>query len=234
LQTSVPSRSFDEDDAVEAVIHGSMLDRMRVGLGALGSLVRDPNDTEQIFVFAVALDKDHIPAVLFRFLCEPGGLELLHEKPAIDASTVDLHALRALPEGTLGHAYARHMMDEELDADLFRAPPGLPPVIAYFAQRFRQTHDVWHVLTGYATDVAGEIALQAFCHGQLGTPAPALAAITGSLQCALTDPRVPRMAWNAYQRGKRARFLLAVRWEDLWATQLDTLRKWFDIVSEAP
>ena len=36
------------------------------------------------------------------------------------------------------------------------------PRAAYLAQRMRQTHDIWHVLTGYATDVAGEVQLQAF------------------------------------------------------------------------
>lgn len=192
----------EEREAVNAVLYGTRLDRMRAGARALGRLLRDPNDTAQIFVFAVALDRGEIPNVLLRLLCEPGGLELLHDKPALDAN---------------------------LDADLFQAPPDLPPVIAYFAQRFRQTHDVWHVLSGCGIDVPGEIALQAFCHGQLGTPAPALAAIVGSVRYGLGDPSVARRSWDAYRRGKRARFLLAVRWEALWAEPLDALRARFCI-----
>lgn len=219
----------NENDAVEAVIRGTALDRWHVGLQALRTLMHDPEDTKQIFVLAVALDKDHIPGVLFRFLCEPGGLELLRDQPALDVGTIDLERLAALPEGTLGRAYAEHLMALELDPDLFQAPPALPPAVAYFAQRFRQTHDVWHVLTGYAPDVAGEIALQAFCHGQLGTPAPALAAITGSIQYGLTDPRVALRAWDAYRRGRQASFLLAVRWEDHWSEPLDALRERFGI-----
>jgi ubiquinone biosynthesis protein COQ4 len=220
---------FEERDAVDAVLHGSTFDRLRVGLGALGALFRDADDTGQIFVLAVALDRDHIPGVFLRFLCEPGGLELLRDRPTIDGSTVDLPALRALPPGTLGHAYAQLLTENRLDADIFQAPPGLPVAVAYFAQRFRQTHDIWHVLTGYATDVPGEIALQAFCHGQLGTPAPALAALGGCVRFGLGDPRVARRAWDGYRRGKRARFLLSVRWEELWAEPLDALRVRFDI-----
>lgn len=219
----------EEREAVNAVLYGTRLDRMRAGARALGRLLRDPNDTAQIFVFAVALDRGEIPNVLLRLLCEPGGLELLHDKPALDATTVDTATLAALPENTFGHAYARHMLDANLDADLFQAPPDLPPVIAYFAQRFRQTHDVWHVLSGCGIDVPGEIALQAFCHGQLGTPAPALAAIVGSVRYGLGDPSVARRSWDAYRRGKRARFLLAVRWEALWAEPLDALRARFCI-----
>jgi ubiquinone biosynthesis protein COQ4 len=228
MSTPAPM-TIDEQAAIDAVLYGSTLDRMHVGLRALHNLMRDPEDTLQIFVLAVALDKDHIPGVLFRFLCEPGGLELLQDQPAIDASTIDLQALAALPEGTLGHTYAHHLMEHDLDPDLFQAPPALPPAVAYFAQRFRQCHDVWHVLTGYEANVAGEIALQAFCHGQLGTPAPALAAITGSLQRSLSEPLVALRAWDAYQRGKRARFLLSVRWEELWDVPLHELRRRFHI-----
>jgi ubiquinone biosynthesis protein COQ4 len=219
----------DEADAVHAILHGSRVDRARVALGALRCLVRDPNDTQKIFVLAVALDRDHIPAALTRFLSEPGGLELLRDMPALDSSTLDLDALGRCAPGTLGHAYAAHLREGELDTDIFRAPPGLPLAIAYFAQRFRQCHDVWHVLTGYAPDVRGEVLLQAFTHGQLGTPAPRLAAVVGALQWARVHPALPLEAYRAYRRGKAAKFLLAVRWEDLWNEPLDGLRARLDI-----
>lgn len=214
----------DERDAVHAILHGTRVERARVALGALRCLMRDPNDTQKIFVLAVALDRDHIPAALTRFLSEPGGLELLRDMPALDSSTLDLDALGRCAQGTLGHAYATHLRDGALDMDIFRAPPGLPLAIAYFAQRFRQCHDVWHVLTGYAPDVRGEILLQAFTHGQLGTPAPRLAAVVGALQWARVYPALPLEAYRAYRRGRAAQFLLAVRWEDLWNEPLDRLR----------
>ncbi len=218
------SSDLDEADAVHAILHGSRFDRARVALGALGSLVRDPDDTQKIFVLAVALDRDHIPAALTRFLCEPEGLDLLREMPVLDSSTIDIEALGRCAPGTLGRAYAEHVKDWKLDTDIFRAPPGLPEAIAYFAQRFRQCHDIWHVLTGYAPDVRGEILLQAFTHGQLGTPAPRLAAVVGAMRWAHVHGALPRDAYWAYRRGKAARFLLAVRWEKLWDEPLHELR----------
>lgn len=214
----------DEADAVHAILHGSNMDRARVALGALARLVRDPNDTAQIFVLAVALDRDHVPAALTRFLCEPGGLDLMRDMPVLDSSTLDFGALSRCAVGTLGHAYAKHVLDGALDPDIFQAPPGLPTAIAYFAQRFRQSHDIWHVLTGYAPDVRGEILLQAFTHGQLGTPAPRLAAVVGCMQWLRSYPSLPRAAYAAYRRGKEARFLLSMRWEDHWEEPLEALR----------
>jgi ubiquinone biosynthesis protein COQ4 len=223
--------NVDEADAVHAILHGSPFDRARVALGALGSLVRDPDDTQKIFVLAVALDRDHIPAALTRFLCEPEGLDLLREMPVLDSTSLDFDALGRCAPGTLGRAYAEHVREWKLDTDIFRAPPGLPLAIAYFAQRFRQCHDIWHVLTGYAPDVRGEILLQAFTHGQLGTPAPRIAAVVGAVRWVHAHPMLPRDAYRAYLRGKSARFLLAVRWENLWDEPLHELRTRLDLGS---
>lgn len=101
----------------------------------------------------------------------------------------------------------------------------MPLAIAYLAQRLRQSHDIWHVLTGYGVDVPGEAALQAFTYGQLKTPAPALTAFAGAVICLRRGflRALPAM-YRALRRGKRASFLLAVRWEDHWADSLASLR----------
>lgn len=156
----------------------------------------------------------------------------MRAQPAIDSTTVDFAALSALPPDTLGHRYARHMRENQLDPDLFLSPPGAPPGIDYFAQRLRQTHDIWHVLTGYAADLPGEVALQAFAFGQFGTPAPGLTALFGTLRCSLANPLAAKDAWKAYRRGKRAAFLLVVRWEDHWAEPVASLRARFGIDPE--
>jgi ubiquinone biosynthesis protein COQ4 len=224
--------TMTERDAVAIAIHGSALERMRVGFGALLQLARTPQDTRLAFVIGAILDRNHIAKPFFRFMIDPGGFALMRTQPAIDSTTVDFAALSALPPDTLGHHYARHMRDNELDPDLFLSPPGAPPGIDYFAQRLRQTHDIWHVLTGYAADLPGEVALQAFAFGQFGTPAPGLTALFGTLRCSLTRPLAAKDAWTAYRRGKRAAFLLVVRWEDHWAEPVTSLRARFGIAPE--
>lgn len=65
---------------------------------------------------------------------------------------VDMSSLRALPQGSLGHAWAKHLDDTGLDPFL-QGPRRL------------QLHDGLHVLTGYGTDPVGEAELQAFLIG---------------------------------------------------------------------
>ncbi|MFO0741691.1 MAG: Coq4 family protein [Labilithrix sp.] len=223
-----------ERAAVELAIHGRWLERWRVGLHALWRLTRDPDDTRQAFIVGAVLDRNHIAKPFLRFMMDPGGFDLMRDQPAIDSTTVDFDALAALPEGTLGHGYARHMRDNALDPDLFLSPPGAPPGIGYFAQRLRQTHDIWHVLTGLGADLPGEIALQAFMFGQFGTPAPFFTAFAGTFLCMLEDPLAARDIWRAYRRGRRAKPLLVVRWEEHWEEPVGELRARYGIEADPP
>ncbi|NJN23330.1 MAG: hypothetical protein HC810_01565 [Acaryochloridaceae cyanobacterium RL_2_7] len=79
---------------------------------------------------------------------------------------VDLEALRQLPEGTLGHAYAQHMQENgiyplvispDLQAEAHQDP---------FALRYTATHDIFHVLLGFDTSYAGEMGVFAFTVAQ--------------------------------------------------------------------
>ena len=79
---------------------------------------------------------------------------------------VDMAALRRLPDGTLGREYARQMDRGGLQ------PLAVSPAVKRrfaddpYALRYTTTHDLFHVLTGFSTTLAGEIGLFAFMVGQ--------------------------------------------------------------------
>ena len=88
-------------------------------------------------------------------------------------------------------------------------------------------------LTGFGTDVAGELGLQAFYSAQLPGPLPFAILSAGLLNTmffAIPD-RSRRMDAIAtgWERGKRARPLFGVRWSDHWTTPLSELRQQFNI-----
>jgi ubiquinone biosynthesis protein COQ4 len=172
---------MDEARAVRIALEGSRFARLRLALGALVRLLRNPDDTVEVFFLGIAVNAPQLPALMGRMASDAKGLALLCERPTIDSSTVDWQRLRALPSSTLGGAYARYLDDNKLDPDLFQPPPALPEVPRWVAQRIRQTHDIWHVLAGYAPDVEGELALQAFTYAQLGAPSARIIAVLGTL-----------------------------------------------------
>lgn len=224
--SSAPSRSsFDEAYAVRVALSESPLERLAVGARALMSLLRNPDDTRNVFVLGMVANGPAFPRMFLRFAISDEGDRLLRERPSIDAAHIERAALRALPEDTLGGAYARYLDDNGLDPDLFDAPPGLTPIVAYVSKRARQTHDIWHVLTGYRPDIAGELALQAFSFAQTGMPSAALIATFGSLRFAPKKPGIVPMAFDGFLRGKQATYLLTVPWEQMWTRKLDDVRR---------
>lgn len=227
-QATTPDMSestADEAAAARIALSGSALERARTATSAMRALLRNPDDTRQALVLSLALNRRAFPGFMARFLATEEGLALLTERPSIDTAHVDYGRLRALPAGTLGREYARYLDDNNLDPDLFHAPPGLPPALAYISQRLRQSHDVWHVLTGYQPDVPGEVALQAFTYAQTSAPASGLIAVAGALRWSRRSRGLVRETIRGYRRGKRAQFLGSVRWERHWERPLADVRR---------
>lgn len=222
VSTGMSAGWMDERRAIEIAMTGSTWAKLRVAFGSLRRLLENPDDTVEVFFLGIAVNAPRLPAFLGRIAADERGLALLSERPTIDSRTVDWDKLRALPDTTLGGAYVRYLDDNGLDPDLFQPPPGLPVVPQWVAQRIRQTHDIWHVLTGYAPDVPGEIALQAFTYAQLRMPSAWLIAVFGTL---LKAPRSARAVFEGFARGEKAAFLPVIRFEDMWERDLDEVRR---------
>jgi len=146
----------------------------------------------------------------------------------------DIEALAKLPADTLGGAYGRHMLSNHLRADFYENAPARHRM-HYLRLRIRQTHDIWHVLTGLGTDEFDEVALQAFYSGQFPNSTGAIIAVAAFLKSILRgrfDELGKHMESFAegYCAGKRSGSLIAVKWEELWGEKLDTLRARFRIV----
>jgi ubiquinone biosynthesis protein COQ4 len=213
---------MNEAEAMRIAIHGTRAQRLWTGLKAFSKLLRNPDDTTQIFLMGIVLNAPMFPHLLLRMMTSDEGVRLVEERPLINTKTVDFDALRKLPASTLGGAYVRYLDENKLDPDLFKPPPGLPAVPRWVATRVRQTHDVWHALTGYGPDVPGELALQAFTYGQLGMPSAVMVATLGTLTRA---PRSMLDVARGYRRGKAAKFLPTVRFESMWQRPLEEVRR---------
>lgn len=61
----------------------------------------------------------------------------------------------------MGYIYARTMKDKGFDPDLYSHMTADTDA-SYVELRLSQTHDIWHLITGFDTSSAGEIGLQAF------------------------------------------------------------------------
>lgn len=198
-------------------------------------LARDPGATR--FVFVIGDAQDNIVESERRL----GRINDPFADPALEAlwqarfSTppYDLDALGKLPPDTLGGAYARHMKQGGFRADYYR--DDVPRHrMQFLRQRMRQTHDVWHVVTGFGADEFDEVGIQGFYAGQYTSGMAAIIAAGAFLKSVLRarfrdlEKHVDAFC-EGYIAGKRAKPLLAVKWEELWEEKLETLRRQFAI-----
>jgi ubiquinone biosynthesis protein COQ4 len=227
MQTMTATSSTSTSIPVEDLTRLSPAVRWTRAARALTKVLADPDRTDQVLEFlSVVNSGPSTVARIERFFEDPVGRSLYEQRRAIDSRTIDIGALAALPAGTLGHAYAMFLRSHGLTPEVFDgSPPGITdPRRSYVVQRMRQTHDLWHVVTGCETDPAGEVALQAFTFAQVRSPGNAVLAIAGALRSAREKPGVLRDVVTYYRTGSRARRLPTFRWEDHWATPLSDVR----------
>lgn len=193
-------------------------------------LVRDPNRLNEVFEIA-----DHLMAaaptartqeLVDEVKTTPEGRRAMMDKPRV--GKFDLDALGKLPEGTLGNAFARHMRANNLD------PSALPFLdsssdLQFFRAHLYETHDIFHAVTGFNTDVAGELGLQAFYLAQFpgGLPQALLAAGLLNTMIYAIDQRNIRMRAmvRGWLLGRRAKPFFGVRWNELWDVPLVEVRR---------
>lgn len=130
-------------------------------------LVRNPAALGEVFDIADTLyeqQKPMVQAMVDELKTHQQGRRALELKPRVGRVTVP--QLLAMPAGTLGRAFGDFLHTRGLD------PSALPHRAAvddtsFLHAHLYETHDLWHVVTGFETDVAGELGLQAFYGAQL-------------------------------------------------------------------
>ncbi|MBX3159505.1 MAG: ubiquinone biosynthesis protein [Deltaproteobacteria bacterium] len=208
----------------------SVRNRPLRALRALRELARDPDDLPKVFEIVDSIPGRSPRRVLARMRATESGRRILVTRPNLSARLADRAALFALPAGTLGHEYAafaeragitpQGIVDASLAGSI--DDPDEPEDLRFSGERLRDSHDLWHVVTGYGTDVAGEVALLAFSYAQ--TRHPGIAAICGFAYLHFLPP-LNELMRDAHRRGKAAAWLPAVVWEDLLARPLAEVRE---------
>jgi len=219
------------------------LDRHRirplVALRALRQLLRDPDDTALVFRIVDALKGRHELRMLERMNASSTGRRILGESRELLECLSDRESLRRLPEGSLGREYAGFMDREQLSAaglvsaseQVRGAPRPEAGPSGVLGRRMRDSHDLWHVVTGYDRDLVGEAALLAFTYAQTRNRGIGFIVAVAWWRSPHERRRVIR---EAYRRGRKARWLPAASWEELLPEPLSQVRCTLGLEQEPP
>lgn len=203
---------------------------------AVWRVLRDPTNTYEVAIVEMGFARSRLGR---RFARWEEVVDTLRRDPRTllalqvrrPCEPIDLSALAQFPGGTLGRVFSEHCRARGLNPNLGYIPP--EGDVDFMLHHIALTHDVWHVVTGWGNDLAGETGLGGFYMGQLGAPA-FFGYLVGllSLSTALRR-RSFREFMDAvstgYEMGKRAEPLFGADWSSRWDVPLDEVRAEFGL-----
>jgi ubiquinone biosynthesis protein COQ4 len=210
------------------------LHSIRVGdaARAMKALLANPDDTAQVFRIIDALSGKNGERTLARMRRSKDGQRLLRDKPNLLAKLQDHEGLGALPEGSFGRAYLAFLDSEKITAAGLEGASmegrssarfGAPADFRFLQDRLRDSHDLWHTLTGYKGDIVGEASILAFSFAQTWNPGVGFIVFMALLRGLGND--VNKTIAGGFVRGVKAAWLPAVDFEKLLALPIETVRK---------
>jgi ubiquinone biosynthesis protein COQ4 len=201
-------------------------------LRAIRALLRDPDDTAQVFRIVDALSGRTRDRVFRRFRATPTGARILQERRSLLKCLSDRDALLTLPAGSLGRSYADFVTREQLSADGLAAASAESGAAAaedpdrrLVGERLRDMHDLWHVVTGYGRDLVGEAALLAFTFAQIRNPGIGFIVAVAWLRARGDFAPARALLRQGFQRGRSAAWLPGADWEALLSQPLAEVRR---------
>lgn len=203
------------------------MERGALAIGsAFGSLL-DPFRHDLIASLGEATAKPYfINRLRAAMLSDGTGRRILRDRPRITSQTMSLEYLRGLGENTVGRAYANWLDREGVTPDTRDAVKYIDdPEEAYVMQRYRETHDFIHAITGLPVIIEGELAIKAFEFANTVLPMTGL-----SLAAIVKLKKVERERfWQVYgpwafANGLKAEEMINVYWEEELETDADVLR----------
>src|SRR5579871_3396154 len=102
-------------------------------------------------------DHDSSQELVQRLEQNPDALQAIRSRARL--GLIDIATLSHLPVGTLGELFSSHMIKNSL------SPITDLPVVdveSYVVAHLVETHELWRVVTGFGSDLAGECGLNGF------------------------------------------------------------------------
>ena len=175
-----------------------------------GKLVEDKEDTEQVFHIIEATKGKRSVRQAWDFIQSDDGQRFLRDEVDIPAMLDDHARWADLPANSVAQHYMAFMKREGLTAaglvaesHKWAPPEALPQDLTqWYFDRLRDTHDLFHVLSGYGRDALGEACLLGFSYQQNFNTGILFIAYAGARQIKkVTGTRAP--LYSAVREGQR-------------------------------
>ncbi|WP_339928764.1 Coq4 family protein [uncultured Brevundimonas sp.] len=201
---------------------------------AFGRLIRDKEDTAQVFEIMKALSGRSVSRGYNQLLKTTEGGRQAFLRDELAHKLDDPVWLARFPEGSVGAEYrafrtARGFTADGLAAVEREVVPFIdaPHPLIWYSRRLRDVHDIWHVLTGYETDALGEACVVSFSYGQTRNLGFAFIGWGAAREVQRENRSIParKAVLQAWRNGRAARWLPGLDYEALFDRPLSEVRQ---------
>jgi ubiquinone biosynthesis protein Coq4 len=175
---------------------------------------------------AFALAVEHLKS-------NPVSAQMIEERYM--AKPHNLETLKTYPVDSLGYIYAKTMISRKFRSEDLYKDFQIYSDASYIEARLSQTHDIWHIVTGFGVSEVEEIGLQAFHLPQFPYPL-AVSLLSSSLMSTLLFtpvelPSLLSMIQLGWEMGEQSQPFFAQKWEEGWEKSLFQWRQELNIPS---
>ncbi len=136
----------------------------------------------------------------------------------------NLEELLQYPKESLGYLYASNMKARGFRSEDLYASFEINSDVSYVNARVAQTHDIWHIITGFSVSLMDEVGLQAFYLTQFHEPLSVITITASLIYSILIKPEelppLLNVIAKGMEMGQKAQPLFAQKWEENWEKPL--------------
>ncbi|CBQ68917.1 related to COQ4-responsible for restoring ubiquinone biosynthesis in coq4 mutant [Sporisorium reilianum SRZ2] len=179
------SRYPGNDARIDEVEHipTTALGRALLTAGSALGLLNNPSRGDLLSMLTQVSSGPSLPHLLESMRSTESGRRLLIERPSVNSDTVDVDYLSNLERGTFGREWVEWLKENGVGPD-GRAEADYMPTSEhkYLIQRYRESHDFYHLLLRMPVTQLGETVVKYFEMAQMNMPVAGFAAAGGTLR----------------------------------------------------
>ncbi|KAI3383346.1 hypothetical protein SNEBB_000576 [Seison nebaliae] len=202
--------------------------KLVLGIGSSVGVFRNPYRDDLLNCLSEVTHSGWTERMLLQMLSTTDGQNILKYKPLINSKTINFDKLKKLPENSFGRNYIDFMERNRICCDT-RKPVQFETneTLAYLVTRYRQIHDLTHVILDMPTNMIGEGAVKWFESTQYRLPMMILAANFGSIRIQEKSRKVyvDRYVPWSIKMGNQSKPFISIWWEKRFEQPIDELRK---------
>ncbi|KAN0062588.1 Ubiquinone biosynthesis protein [Thecaphora frezii] len=163
--------------------HTSPLAKLLLTAGSALGLLNNPSRGDLLSILTQVSSPPALPHLLALMRSTESGRRLLVERPSINSETVDVEYLSQLKRGQFGREWIEWLRENCVGPDGRAEADYMPtPEQKYLIQRYRESHDFYHLLLRMPVTQLGETVVKYFEVAQMAMPVAGLAALGGTLR----------------------------------------------------